>query len=270
MRPFFYIQLLGLLTLTTAHAIIGGHDTSFTEHPWHVTLQFKKGVCGGVIIHPRAVLTAAHCLTEYGQVYAVQGGGSGYWEELRILGRPAKLIVHENWAGSAGALSTHDLGLIITDTELKLGQDVGSIALAQNDYQVSFETSVVSTTGFGTTESENQSSWLRTVDLPMVPYFSEASYWLPLLANDENLYEQSFRPYGRGLFVTYDLQYLRGACNGDSGGPLVFYNPQSRRKELLGVSALVKGDCGEITGFTSVPFYYEWIKETLSKEGISL
>ena len=47
--------------------IIGGNDVSIEDYPWQVSLQKSNyfglsHFCGGSIIHPKWVITAAHCL----------------------------------------------------------------------------------------------------------------------------------------------------------------------------------------------------------------
>lgn len=62
MRLFIFLYLFISVFITQAYAIYGGKDATFETHPWHVSLNLQKGICGGAIIHPRAILTAAHCV----------------------------------------------------------------------------------------------------------------------------------------------------------------------------------------------------------------
>ena len=48
--------------------LVGGTISEIHEYPWHVGIQLKsnkgltKPFCGGAIISPRYVITAAHCM----------------------------------------------------------------------------------------------------------------------------------------------------------------------------------------------------------------
>ena len=52
---------------SSAHAVVGGSPALITSYPWMTQLELqedgeKTTFCGGTLIAPRVVLTAAHCL----------------------------------------------------------------------------------------------------------------------------------------------------------------------------------------------------------------
>jgi len=80
----------------TAGIVVGGHPVEISEAPWAVALSSRDRFggtragqfCGGAVIGPSTVLTAAHCLTE------------------KVLGAPARLVRDLRVVAGRGDLAT--------------------------------------------------------------------------------------------------------------------------------------------------------------------
>src|SRR5262249_27210520 len=82
--------------------IVGGVDTTIRQHPWQVALQIRNGkgwlLCGGSLIAPRWVVTAAHCFSQAmgpGDV-KIKAGATNYmsegtWTEVE------RIVLHDGY-----------------------------------------------------------------------------------------------------------------------------------------------------------------------------
>src|SRR5262249_30410022 len=125
--------------------IVGGHPADEGKYPWQVRIYSTEddniGFCGGSIIAPQWVLTAAHCLLDTQKV-VVGFGSIDRTKTIKI--ESEKIIVHPDYPKGEKA----DLGLI------KLKQpipDATSITIADQavDKAVDIPGAKVTVTGWG-------------------------------------------------------------------------------------------------------------------------
>ena len=176
----------------------------------------RQSVCSGVVIGPRLVLTAAHCLADPADtLVAVRTGGQTAPIPVTATAR------HPGYDRHATELRrvSVDFGLVETSRPLE-GLRVSEIADAAPGLGAA-----VTLAGFGVTGETGSPSdgRLRAADLAVVAPLSKVTLW----AND---------PAGTGL----------GGCHGDSGAPL--FDAQSRVVAVVAWTNGIGGrGCGAVT-----------------------
>ena len=265
---------------TRQKRIIGGNNVK-ARIPWQAELQqWDEFICGGAIVSPHAVVTAAHCLSQsyhprnYPGIYKVVVGSLA-------LGNPSHIpepnqqnftvtdfVLHPDWDPST---LSNDLAVVVISSETGEGvqwsPSVSPICLAipsspeEGDKEhpgakaspilwTKGEEGLVS--GFGHTEEGGQPA--QTLQEANVPVVSE---------------EQCKSSYRE---IDHLKQICAGAdiggidsCQGDSGGP--FAANVSGRYYLAGVVSFGYG-CGR-AGFpgvyTRVEHYLTWIHGEINK-----
>jgi secreted trypsin-like serine protease len=224
------------VTVSTAQAaepasaqpmIIGGGETTIEENPFVVALTTPDGFqfCGGTIVAPTKVLTAAHCTDgQSASDIRVVAGRTTLSAAGGTTAKVTDIWIHPQWNSTA---LTHDASVLTLDTPLT----EAPLPLASPDDAALYAAGANSTVlGWGVTESGSASDTLRKVDVPIT-------------ADDACTasYKDEFDP---ATMVCAGLaEGGKDSCQGDSGGPLVGVAADGTRK-LIGIVSWGQG-CAE-------------------------
>lgn len=249
--------------------IVGGRKTEPGEFPFQVRLNIRSrrgsGICGGVIIDERHILTAAHCMTacvsqylttatiESSSVHATIGDHSIRSNDGEMEIDVEKITPHEKYDACNFYANDHDIALVTTSKpiEYKFTSDgYGSInrPCMPNPQDIYKEGESVIVSGWGVTR-ENAgalSNILRYVQVPLVQTLKCQETYGSRVSNDHIC--AGYQSGGKD------------SCQGDSGGPLV--RVLENRYELVGIVSFGYG-CGQPGApgvYTRVASYIDWIK----------
>ncbi|MER6345838.1 S1 family peptidase [Streptomyces sp. NPDC001595] len=186
--------------------IVGGTTTTTSAYPFmmQITDASQNQFCGGTLVSPTKVVTAAHCMVgETTSGVRVVGGRTYLNGTNGTVARVSKIWIHPNYTT---ATRGEDVAVLTLST---------SMPYATAKYVASTDTSVYTagTTarvlGWGTTsQSGSSSNQLRTATVPIVSDTScRGSY-----GSDYVAAEMVCAGYSSGGVDT---------CQGDSGGPLL-------------------------------------------------
>lgn len=231
--------------------IVGGMPTKGNIYPYFATVdEGATNLCGGTLIHPSFVLTAAHCRNAYTSGGSVRVGvWSHFWSQKGSIEkrRIQQFIPHPNYQGR---LVRNDLMLIQLESPI---YDVPLIGFREAaDLDVKDDGQWLTVIGFGTMEEGNDkhiSSKLMQVDLQ-----TYKTSWC------KKRYPGELEP--RTMMCAGGHVKDRDSCLGDSGGPLIYNGAQPIQVGIVswGFGCGRKGAPGV---YTRVGMYTDWIEETI-------
>ncbi|XP_061136448.1 transmembrane protease serine 13-like isoform X1 [Syngnathus typhle] len=193
--------------------IVGGTVAERGQWPWQLTLHFRGShVCGGVLIAPDFVLTAAHCFPRnnpaslWPQLWKVYAGVTSL-DDLTPALAVEKIILNENYDDLT---NDQDIALLKLATEVEFNDDIHPACLPLTAQRFRSGTACW-TSGFGTTMAGSGvvSNELMevTVDLISMPECNNPLVYGGAVSNN--------------MICAGHLEGGRDSCQGDSGGPLV-------------------------------------------------
>lgn len=235
--------------------IIGGRESAKGNWPWQVALLNHHLVpfCGGTIITPQFVLTAAHCVRRNLYVRAGEhdlASEEGTEQEVKV----AQVYIHPNYSRET---VDGDVALLRLATPLQMNKYVSNVCLPSRRENVPINT-LATILGWG---KRKNSAIFGTDKL------HQARVPIANITECRSVYEDYY--ISNNMICAGFPSGRVDSCAGDSGGPLLVQLKQQQRYRwvVYGITSFGEG-CGrkgKYGIYAKVPNFVKWIRRTIFK-----
>ena len=256
---------LGADILATGGSVVTDSD----KYPWQGAIVSKAKIeamkdheCGGTLIHPRWILTAAHCFVDENLSLEVPVHNLAIVGEKNLLGKSYDadgdlLIVHELYGSE---FNTYDVAL------LRLFNPIPNVApVAISNYAIErqhvVESKFAISLGWGLTDPSDPES--KSPDLVEVK---------PPIVSRQECIAVSEAPVSEMMICAGDPKNGIDTCGGDSGGGLFVVTDATEDLTQVGIVSHGPPECGKdgFGKYMRVSVVRDWIERKLNTYGDSL
>ncbi|NWX64443.1 MCT1A protease, partial [Promerops cafer] len=226
--------------------IIGGWEVKPHSRPYMAYLKIQIGsqrnYCGGFLIRPDAVLSAAHCVDKEGITVILGAHNVSDQEPTQQRFRVRHWVTHPNYSRAG---FKNDIVLLKLKPKARINKDVQVLSVARSNERVRAGAEC-RVSGWGwTSVIGHRTNVLREVELKV---------------QNEDTCQQQFCNYQHQSMICVGDDYSRKASYlGDSGGPLVC------NQKAHGIVSHGHKGCLFPEVFTRISHFEPWIRKQLKR-----
>lgn len=255
---------------TKNSAILGGRAALEDEFPFVVNIwlntpkdHYVAHICGGSLIHPRWVLTAAHCVLEEASESDLRlikpADFNLYMGSPHISGKNGRslrvrsIVIHPKFSWPR-----HDVALMELTESV---HDIPPVSLHREDFDGAPTSTLMTVVGWGLVDSEGKvdGESLQKLSLPLIPRDQ---------CNHDVIVRKREWSLGPETLCVQTTNNQKASCHGDSGGPLLHFDgSQYHQIGIVSWGSACGGarsqNSSNVEGHAAVSDAYDWIQSIL-------